>query len=99
MPGLRASRATAFSTGASGPVQASGPVVPSAPTPPGHGHRRGQLGDPGAQLGDLGVQDGDLVQRQSGELAAVVIGAVPGQARRYRTGMAARWLAFRLASM
>lgn len=33
MPGISASRATAFSTGASGPVPASGPVVPSALMP------------------------------------------------------------------
>ena len=72
-PGISASRATAFSTGASGPVPAPGPVVPSGVDAPGGGHRRGQLGGPGGQLGDLVVEEGDLVQQQPGELAVVVI--------------------------
>ena len=48
-------------------------MVPSGVDAPGFGHRRGQLGGPGAQLGDPVVQEGDLVQQQPGELAVVVI--------------------------
>ena len=73
MPGISASRATAVSTGASGPVPATGPGGPVGVDAPGGGHRRGQLGGPGGQRRDPGVEEGDLVQQQPGELAVVVI--------------------------
>jgi hypothetical protein len=51
-------------------VRAGAPVRIDAP---GFGHRRGQLGGPGAQLSDPGVEERDLVQQQPGELTVVVI--------------------------
>jgi hypothetical protein len=57
-------------TGGGARVRAGGPVRVDAP---GFGHRRGELGGPGAQLGDPGAEEGDLVQQQGGELAVVVI--------------------------
>src|SRR5215472_14091825 len=72
-PGISASRATAFSTGASGLVPAPGPVVPSGSTPQPAGSAAVTPGDPAVQPADPGVQGSDLVQQQLGELAVVVI--------------------------
>jgi hypothetical protein len=73
MPGISASRATAFSTGGAWAGSGAGPGAAVRVDAQGSGHGRGQPGGPGAQLGDLGVQGGDLVQQQPGELTVVVI--------------------------
>jgi hypothetical protein len=79
MPGISASRATAFSAGSSGPVPAPGPVVPSASMPQAAGIAAASSAARAPSWAILPSREEIWSSSRWGELAVVVVGhAVQG---------------------